>query len=181
MFLVSNLTGISTNDKPIEFLASFISYLFDSSRSSSSDECGSSSSAGSSSTSTTLETPQASQDSREGPKEDEEYDDALESEEDDIGYGDVRRFESGEDQDSAQQIVIDVPQKDEAYKRSKAKMEKEKEEMIDNQHVINVRVKPKQVYNAGGRVQRSKGSQFEGQRGTIVEVVSEREQYKVEW
>ena len=53
--------------------------------------------------------------------------------------------------------------------------------MIDNQHVINVRVKPKQVYDAGGRVQGSKGSQFEGQRGTIVEVVRERERYKVEW
>ena len=60
-------------------------------------------------------------------------------------------------------------------------MEKEKEEMIDNQHVINVRVKLKRVYDVGGRVQRSKGSQFEGQRGTIVEVVCERERYKVEW
>ena len=73
------------------------------------DQFGSPSSSDSSNTS--LDTPRASTlPTSFVPEEDEEYDDALESEEDDIGYGDTRRLENGEDKGSAQQIVIDMPQ-----------------------------------------------------------------------
>ena len=95
---------------------------------------------------------------------------------------DMQRFENGEDQDWAQQIFIDVPQKDKAYKESKTKMEKEKERLIEDHYLINVKVKQKREYDVGGRVQGAKRSEeFNGRLGTISKVMSEKEQYKIKW
>ena len=46
-------------------------------------------------------------------------------------------------------FVIDLPQKDQAYKESKHKMEKQKEKLIKSNHVIKVKVKPKKCTMSG--------------------------------
>ena len=144
------------------------------------DQFGSPSSSDSSNTS--LDTPRASTlPTSFVPEEDEEYDDALESEEDDIGYGDTRRLENGEDKGSAQQIVIDMPQKNKDYMESKSKMEKKKKKLIEGNHIIEVKVKPKRAYDVGGRIQGKKNGKFKGRRGTIVRVIKERTRFEIEW
>ena len=117
------------------------------------------------------------------PEEGEGFDDDIEDEEDDNGMGDARVMEDSEAPDGARTEFIDCPQKSALYHAAKREMEKTKESLIAKKHTIRVEVKTKQSYNFGGRVEGRPGTNFSGDRGTIIDgnEVMGKDRYMIQW
>ena len=117
------------------------------------------------------------------PEEGERFDDAFEEEEDDNGMGDARVMEDSEAPDGARVEFIDCPQKSALYHTAKKKIEKKKESLIGDKHMICVEMKTQQAYKFGGRLEGRPHTDFSGCRGTIIDVIDviDEDWYMIQW
>ena len=109
----------------------------------------------------------------------DELDDRLEHEEDNICNG-TKTITLVDKDGVEREEVIDEPQKKEDFEKAKAKMEKEKKQLIQSRHKVAIEVKTKEEYDIDGRVQGRASSDFSGEKGTIVEVLPDK-RYMIEW
>ena len=59
-------------------------------------------------------------------------------------------------------------------------MNEEKEKLIIDRHVSRVKVKTKQCYKFGGRVEGRARSELSGSHGTIIDIIANN-RFKIQW